>query len=103
MSLSSTSSSASGAREIAPAYSYVSEQLRRLSAGSVQCSLFCGGRGCKYERGDCWDEDDKALSGLFSHWVTPEILAMTRPSTDHIEKHDLVGEFKRLKVSRFSK
>ena len=34
---------------ITPSYSRVSEKLRRISSGSLQCSLFCGGQRCKYE------------------------------------------------------
>lgn len=81
--------------QVTPAYSYLSDKLRRLSAGSLQCSLFCGGRGCKYESGRRWAGQDKALRGLFSHWVTPDILAMARPSTHLIRSGDLIAQFKR--------
>lgn len=82
---------------VTPSYSYLSDRLRRLSSGSLQCSLFCGGRGCKYECGEKWKEEDKAVGGLFSHWVTPNILAMARPSTHCIKNENLIEEFKRSK------
>lgn len=81
--------------QVTPAYSYLSDRLRRLSSGSLQCSLFCGGRGCKYESGEKWGEEDKAVGGVFSHWVTPDILAMARPSTHLIRNGNLITEFKR--------
>lgn len=79
---------------VSPAYSRVSETLRRLSTGSLQCSLFCGGARCKYERGERWQKEDKALRGLFSHWITPGILAMARPSTKLFREEHLVEQFK---------
>lgn len=81
--------------QVNPAYSYLSDKLRRMSAGSMQCSLFCGGHGCKYECEEKWSEEDKAMKGLFSHWVTADILAMARPSTELVQKGDLINHFKR--------
>ena len=78
-----------------PAYSLVSEKLRRVSAGSLQCALFCGGPRCKYEVAHRWKETEKALEGLFSHWVTEDILAMARPSTALFREHALIDQFKR--------
>ncbi len=78
---------------VSPSYSRVSETFRRLSTSSVQCSLFCGGARCKYERGERWGEEEKALRGLYSHWVTPDILAMARPSSRMI-REGLVDQFK---------
>ena len=80
---------------ITPSYSRISDKLRRISAGSLQCSLFCGGQRCKYECAGRWEGKDQAVGGLFSHWVTDTILAMARPSTHAFEKHHLVELFKR--------
>ena len=80
---------------VTPSYSRVSDKLRRISAGSLQCSLFCGGQRCKYECAGRWEGEDKAVRGLFSHWVTDTILAMARPSTRLFEKHQLVEQFKK--------
>ena len=48
---------------IIPSYSRVSEKLRRISSGSLQCSLFCGGQQCKYENAVRWGEKDRARGG----------------------------------------
>lgn len=81
---------------VTPTYSLVSEKLRRLSAGSLQCSLFCGGQRCKYEVPHRWKDSDKALNGLFSHWVTDSVLAMARPSTFLFREYNLIEQLKRL-------
>ena len=84
--------------QFTPTYSYLSDRLRRISAGSLQCALFCGGRGCKYENGLKWGREDQVLSGLYSHWVTPDIIAMARPSSSLIRDNELLEEFKRLAI-----
>ncbi len=63
--------------------------------GSVQCSLFCGGQSCKYESPLQWRSEDMALRGLYSHWVTDNVLAMARPSTLLFRIYDIIGQFKR--------
>ena len=63
--------------------------------GSVQCSLFCGGQSCKYESPLQWRSEDMALRGLYSHWVTDNVLAMARPSTLLFRIYDVIGQFKR--------
>ena len=84
-----------GPLHVTPTYSYLSDKLRRLSTGSLQCSLFCGGQECKYENGSKWGPEDKALSGLYSHWVTPDIAAMARPCSRLIRDPKWLEEFKR--------
>ena len=96
MSGSSASSSVSGSSvQVTPAYSYLSDKLRRLASGSLLCSMFCRGSRCKYESSEHWGVGDKAVGGVFSHWVTPNILAMARPSTHLIKNGDLIETFKR--------
>ena len=34
---------------VEPSYTVVGESLRRNTPTEVQCSMFCGGRRCKYE------------------------------------------------------
>lgn len=75
-------------------YSALTNSLRVLTTGSMQCSMFCGGKGCKYDNPAKWTEDQMAIKGLFSHWVTKRILAMSRPSTDAVKKYDIIGQFK---------
>ena len=61
----------------------------------MQCSMFCGGRRCKYESSSAWKPKDLALEGIFSHWITEDLLAMARPNTAQIESHRLIAQFNR--------
>ncbi|XP_042238187.1 protein tyrosine phosphatase domain-containing protein 1-like isoform X2 [Homarus americanus] len=74
-------------------YSRLSEHFRQVTPTELQCSVFCGGRRCKYENGDAWNSDDMAIPGIYSHWVTDGILAMARPSSVVIIKKELVAQF----------
>ena len=76
----------------------VGESLRHNTPPEVQCSMFCGGRRCKYEGSSAWKEKDMALQGIFSHWITEDLLAMARPNTAQIESHNLLGQFNRLGI-----
>ena len=51
-----------------PKYSKVSESLRYFTSGSVQCSMFCGGRQCKYEGQAKWSDSEMVIKGLYSSW-----------------------------------
>ena len=51
-----------------PKYSKVSESLRYVTSGSVQCSMFCGGRQCKYEGQTKWSDSEMVIKGLYSSW-----------------------------------
>lgn len=53
---------------VEPRYSKFSESVRHLAPSGLQCRLFCGGKGCKYESGTRWKDEDMAIKGLFSHW-----------------------------------
>ncbi|XP_069942063.1 protein tyrosine phosphatase domain-containing protein 1-like [Cherax quadricarinatus] len=74
-------------------YSRISEHFRQVTPTELQCSVFCGGKRCRYDNGDSWGAEDMAINGIYSHWVTDSILAMARPSTEVIQKKDLVGQF----------
>ena len=56
--------------------------------------MFCGGRRCKFEGSSAWRQKDMALEGIFSHWITEDLLAMARPNTAQIESHKLLEQFK---------
>ena len=56
--------------------------------------MFCGGRRCKYEQGSSWKKEDMAIDGIYSHWITNEILAMSRPNTEAMKKYEIVQQFK---------
>ncbi|XP_051874117.1 protein tyrosine phosphatase domain-containing protein 1 isoform X2 [Pristis pectinata] len=76
-------------------YTKVGERLRHVIPGHMQCSMACGGRACKYENPSRWSEEEQALKGLYSSWITDNILAMARPSTEIIEKYGIIEQFKR--------
>ncbi|NWX25880.1 PTPC1 protein, partial [Notiomystis cincta] len=76
-------------------YTKVGERLRHVIPGHMQCSMACGGRACKYENPARWAEHEQALKGLYSSWITDNILAMARPSTELIEKYNIIEQFER--------
>lgn len=49
-------------------YSKVGEHLRHVIPGYMQCSMACGGRGCKYDNPSRWTEEEQAVKGLYSSW-----------------------------------
>ncbi|XP_051517469.1 protein tyrosine phosphatase domain-containing protein 1-like isoform X2 [Myxocyprinus asiaticus] len=76
-------------------YTMVGEALRYVIPCHMQCSMGCGGQACKYEDPSHWSEDDQAIKGIYSSWITDDLLAMARPSTEIIEKYDIVDQFLR--------
>ncbi|KAI9558132.1 hypothetical protein GHT06_014885 [Daphnia sinensis] len=81
-----------------PSYTKLSEGLRKKTPAGVICRAFCGGRKCRYDTYDRWSAEDMAVDGIFSHWVTDNILAMARPNSNLIGKKDIVGQFIRLGI-----
>ena len=69
-----------------------------LSRPVHRCSMFCGGRRCKYESIASWKKADVAVDGLYSHWVTDDLLAMARPNTENMSKHNTVQQFKNVGI-----
>ncbi|KAM6977829.1 protein tyrosine phosphatase domain-containing protein 1 [Aplochiton taeniatus] len=76
-------------------YTVVGEALRYIIPADLQCSLGCGGQTCKYDSPTFWSEDKQAIKGLYSSWVTDNLLAMSRPSTEIIENYNIIDQFKR--------
>ncbi|KAM9324467.1 protein tyrosine phosphatase domain-containing protein 1 [Gastrophryne carolinensis] len=74
-------------------YTKVGERLRHVIPGHMQCSMTCGGRACKYENPTRWSNEEQAINGLYSSWITDNILAMARPSTEIIEKYNIIKQF----------
>ncbi|XP_067133016.1 protein tyrosine phosphatase domain-containing protein 1-like [Centruroides vittatus] len=74
-------------------YSKLSEKFRQNAPSEFQCSVFCGGKKCKYESPKNWSHEDMTINGIYSHWVTDDILAMARPSTEVIEKYNVIQQF----------
>ncbi|XP_062872068.1 protein tyrosine phosphatase domain-containing protein 1 [Trichomycterus rosablanca] len=79
-------------------YTLLGEALRYVIPGHMICSVGCGGRACKYEDPSRWSEADQAIRGLYSTWITDELLAMARPSTEILEKYQVIDQFHRCGV-----
>ncbi|XP_046745517.1 protein tyrosine phosphatase domain-containing protein 1-like [Diprion similis] len=74
-------------------YNKISENLRKLAPSAMQCAIFCGGSRCKYENSKAWAPVHMAIQDIYSHWVTEDVLAMARPSTEQIVKRKIVAQF----------
>uniref|UniRef100_UPI00398F2734 protein tyrosine phosphatase domain-containing protein 1 n=1 Tax=Pristiophorus japonicus TaxID=55135 RepID=UPI00398F2734 len=81
-----------------PSYSQARENLIKAVSPHLICSLMCGGKECRYEGPDGWTLQQQAIRGLFSAWVTDDILAMARPSTELIKKFNIIEQFKSLNI-----
>ena len=65
--------------------------------GRLLC-FFCGGEACKHENYLKNTNDNNAITGLHSDYITDEIIASQRPSTVLINKYNLVKVFKDMKI-----
>ncbi|XP_041746897.1 protein tyrosine phosphatase domain-containing protein 1 [Coregonus clupeaformis] len=81
-----------------PAYSQARENLVKAIPPKIICLLACGGWDCRYEGPACWRPSQQAVQGLFSHWVTDDIVAMARPSSHLIKKYSIIEQFQRLNI-----
>ncbi|GFO43954.1 tyrosine phosphatase domain-containing protein 1 [Plakobranchus ocellatus] len=87
-------------REKKPQSKYwaISEQARKMFPGERQCKMFCGGKNCKYCTPDNWTNKEMVIDGLYSHWVTDNILAMARMSDANIDKFKFLEQFEKLGI-----
>ncbi|XP_033943636.1 protein tyrosine phosphatase domain-containing protein 1 [Pseudochaenichthys georgianus] len=76
-------------------YTIVGEAIRYVVPGHMQCSIGCGGPACKYDNPNYWSDNQQAITGLYSSWITDHLLAMSRPSTEIIKKYHIVDQFRR--------
>ncbi|KAM9759852.1 protein tyrosine phosphatase domain-containing protein 1 [Menidia menidia] len=76
-------------------YTKMGETLRHVIPSHMQCSMACGGRACKYENPARWSDEEQGIKGLYSSWITDNLLAMARPSTEIIEKYNIIEQFQR--------
>ncbi|XP_031149274.1 protein tyrosine phosphatase domain-containing protein 1 [Sander lucioperca] len=81
-----------------PAYSQARENLMKAIPPKLLCLLACGGIDCRYEGPECWKLNQQVIRGLFSSWVTDDIIAMARPSNHLIEKYNIIEQFRRLNI-----
>ncbi|OCT89323.1 protein tyrosine phosphatase domain-containing protein 1 isoform X2 [Xenopus laevis] len=88
----------SSTKEPGPSYSHTRERLVKAIPPRVICSLTCGGRECRYEGPESWSEKQQAIRGLYSSWITEEILATSRPSTRLMKEHKITDQFHRYAI-----
>ncbi|XP_053572255.1 protein tyrosine phosphatase domain-containing protein 1-like [Bombina bombina] len=81
-----------------PSYSHTRERLVRAVHPHIICSLTCGGRECRYEGPEGWSAEQQAIKGLYSSWITDEIIAMSRPSTRLVQKYNITEQFSRFGI-----
>uniref|UniRef100_A0A3Q1BHT7 Protein tyrosine phosphatase domain-containing protein 1 n=2 Tax=Amphiprion ocellaris TaxID=80972 RepID=A0A3Q1BHT7_AMPOC len=91
----STEMETANARVPTAKYTKMGETLRHVIPGHMQCSMACGGKACKYENASRWSDEEQAIKGLYSSWITDNLLAMARPSTEIIEKYNIIEQFQR--------
>ncbi|KAK4471712.1 hypothetical protein MN116_005114 [Schistosoma mekongi] len=76
-----------------------SDVLRQGIPERNLCLLFCGGSKCKYcNPPSFFDDTEMHLKGLYSTWITPNILATSRPSEELINRFNITRQFKRMKI-----
>ncbi|KAI1702395.1 dual specificity phosphatase, catalytic domain-containing protein [Ditylenchus destructor] len=77
-----------------PTYSTLRTGILRITPESMKCKLYCKGPNCRYCLCTGWAESETAIRALYSSWVTPQILAMARPTETHINTYKLIDQFK---------
>lgn len=55
-------------KNVGPKYSRFSESLRHVTPSTLQCSMFCGGKQCKYENPSKVKDGETVIKGLYSAW-----------------------------------
>ncbi|CAH8549668.1 unnamed protein product [Schistosoma haematobium] len=77
----------------------VSDIMRQGIPEKNLCLLFCGGSKCKYcNPSSFFDVTKMHLNGLYSTWITQNILATSRPSETLIKEFDIIEQFKRMSI-----
>ena len=60
--------------------------------------IFCGGKKCKHENYKTNMNNNNAIEGLNSNYITENIIASQRPSEKLIQKYNLIQKFKTLNI-----
>lgn len=80
--------------DVDPAYNWAADKFRQLTSTSLMCAFGCGGSKCKW----ChpvgrFQEKDYVIKGLFSNWVPPHFVAVSRPTTETVRDFDIPQQF----------
>ncbi|VDK78680.1 unnamed protein product [Onchocerca ochengi] len=65
---------------------------------SWRCKLYCKGAKCKYCSWKPWSLKEQAIRGLYSSWVTENIVAMSRPTAKTFTDDNLVAQFHKANI-----
>lgn len=49
-------------------YNGLTHGVRRMMPHELACRMGCRGAKCKYDRSDCWEREQMAIKGVYSHW-----------------------------------
>ena len=92
-------SAAAGPPVAEPSYSWLGDKMRQAASHQMACVLGCGGIKCKYCVPDNkFSPKDFVVSGVYSNWIPPHFLAISRPSTRAVSKYKIVQQFTDLGV-----
>ncbi|EPB69295.1 hypothetical protein ANCCEY_11606, partial [Ancylostoma ceylanicum] len=75
----------------APTYSFLRTAVLSLTPGDLKCRLYCNGSACKFCN---LFDGPSVVPGLYSTWITDDILAMARPQPFHFENDIIICQFK---------
>ncbi|CEF60571.1 Protein-tyrosine phosphatase,receptor/non-receptor type domain and Dual specificity phosphatase, catalytic domain and Protein-tyrosine/Dual specificity phosphatase domain and Protein-tyrosine phosphatase, catalytic domain and Dual specificity phosphatase, subgroup, catalytic domain-containing protein [Strongyloides ratti] len=75
-------------------YSVVRSGIIKLTPDGVKCKLYCKGLQCKYCNSDNWKENETDIKGIYSNWITKNIIGMARPTEEAITKYKIIEQFK---------
>ncbi|CAH1121425.1 unnamed protein product [Ceutorhynchus assimilis] len=64
-------------------YNKFSDHIRRLTPHGIQCSVFCGGANCKYEKPENWKADSLAIQGIYSNCLGIKSVINLQCSNEH--------------------
>ncbi|RNA24187.1 tyrosine phosphatase domain-containing 1-like [Brachionus plicatilis] len=74
-------------------YGSISQGFRKVVPHDMACKLGCKGKKCKYETSN-WPPEEMAIPGIFSHWITDDIVAMARPRDSLIKNTNFIQKMK---------
>ncbi|CAJ0604282.1 unnamed protein product [Cylicocyclus nassatus] len=76
-------------------YSSLRTAVLNLTPGNLKCRLYCDGPACKFCK---LYNGSSVIPGLYSSWITDDILAMARPQLFHFENDNIIQYFKKSNI-----